>query len=198
MKVYTQAPDSFDVHSEDLSQRLPFFDGDSSEAIQIFKSTFSKPEFWQKLAEYQSQESSRSRENFNSQFAMFINVLSNQFEDLFVDVGIRPIVEKLLTDPAEKSKQRAGAEILAGLVRGSKHWSKSKMEKFWSWASPLIITGLQASTADSLRYWVDFLNSISVCVTIKQSNVGSNTIFFRKGQPRSTTYTTYHYSSIQL
>ncbi|KAJ3416755.1 hypothetical protein HDV05_000129 [Chytridiales sp. JEL 0842] len=161
MKLYRQAPASFDIINDDPLLSLPYYDPDSKEALMAIYTALSSTELWEKLSAYHCQESSNSRESFNLQFSRFINVMANQFEDRFNETCIRPVVESLLKDPADKSKQRAGVEILAGLLRGSKHWSEAKMAKLWAWTLPLITSGLQSSTAESLKYWVEFLNNIS-------------------------------------
>ena len=49
------------------------------------------------------------------------------FGDSFLDM-IRPHVEAMVRDHRE-SHQRAASEIMAGLIRGAKHWDYQKVSK---------------------------------------------------------------------
>ena len=51
--------------------------------------------------------------------------LFRNFSDAFMPV-LRPHMERLVADSHE-SKQRCVAEIISGLIRGSKHWSYVKV-----------------------------------------------------------------------
>lgn len=53
--------------------------------------------------------------------------LFRNFDDAFVPV-LRPHLEQLVADSHE-STQRCVAEIIAGLIRGSKHWTFEKVLK---------------------------------------------------------------------
>ena len=51
--------------------------------------------------------------------------LFRNFGDSFLDM-IRPHVEAMVRDHRE-SHQRAASEIMAGLIRGAKHWDYDKV-----------------------------------------------------------------------
>ena len=53
--------------------------------------------------------------------------LFRNFGDSFLDM-IRPHVEAMVRDHRE-SHQRAASEIMAGLIRGAKHWDYQKVSK---------------------------------------------------------------------
>jgi len=55
--------------------------------------------------------------------------LFRNFDDTVLD-GLKSHVERLVADTTHsthETSQRCAAEIIAGLVRGSKHWSYSKV-----------------------------------------------------------------------
>ena len=75
----------------------------------------------------------------------------------------------MLTDP-DRFKQRAGAEVLVGLLRGidlvvfdfvhtenhllgSKHWPKQKWEKLWTWIIDRIDQIFVQIKPDTLNFW---------------------------------------------
>ncbi len=58
---------------------------------------------------------------------------------IYVDLPfehLRPIMEDYMSDPENKDKQRALAEMLGGLLRGSKHWPGKARQKLWDWLTP--------------------------------------------------------------
>ncbi|KAJ3305761.1 hypothetical protein HDU76_004956 [Blyttiomyces sp. JEL0837] len=130
----------------------------------------SDPSFWQKLIQFHSQESSKGNERFNGQFATFMRCVATQFQDLFVETAIRPAVQSLAADVADKSKQRSAAELLAGLIRGSKHWPLSKLETLWSWVLPVLASAFVNATPESIGYWVE-------CITYFSANRDPRRVF---------------------
>lgn len=58
---------------------------------------------------------------------MFLQGLFRNFDDAFLPV-LQPHLEELVADSHE-STQRCVAEIIAGLIRGSKHWTFEKVLK---------------------------------------------------------------------
>ena len=90
------------------------------------------------------------------------------FEDRHLDTILESI-NPLLTDP-DRFKQRAGAEVLVGLLRGialgvcrfirtenhhlgSKHWPKQKWDKLWSWVMDRIDQIFVQIKPDTLNFW---------------------------------------------
>ncbi|KAJ3092428.1 hypothetical protein HK102_007439 [Quaeritorhiza haematococci] len=59
---------------------------------------------------------------------------------------------------SEKSRQRAAAELLTGLIRGTKHWSWKRQRSMWDgWLGGLVEDVLSACTPQGLLYWDQFL-----------------------------------------
>lgn len=73
---------------------------------------------------------------------------------------LKPIIEKLLSDQ-DQNKQRAAAELLAGLLGGSKHWPTDAQDRLWNWFTPKLdsILGSNVKT-DTLTIWSSFLDYI--------------------------------------
>uniref|UniRef100_A0A671QJ67 Proteasome activator complex subunit 4A n=1 Tax=Sinocyclocheilus anshuiensis TaxID=1608454 RepID=A0A671QJ67_9TELE len=61
-------------------------------------------------------------------------------------------LERLVADSHE-STQRCVAEIISGLIRGSKHWSYSKVEKLWALLCPLLRKALSNITIETYADW---------------------------------------------
>jgi proteasome activator subunit 4 len=84
-----------------------------------------------------------------------------------------PVLQNLIENK-DKNKQRAAAELLAGIIggkvlcqddcrrydgfAGSKHWPTSKQQKLWIWIVPSLkkIIGQNLKT-DTLSIWSSFL-----------------------------------------
>ncbi|TPX30864.1 hypothetical protein SmJEL517_g05679 [Synchytrium microbalum] len=150
-KVYTFAP-------RDLNS-LPYTDTTSQPAMTVIQTALSDPAFWSKHATYLSQESAKGLENFNSLNARFYQAMIGFYQDAFIETCIKPqVVSLVLNHGGEKSKERAGLEILGGIVRGSKHFGPLKLKKMWEWVVPLVDEGLKNVTPETLTFWDSFLS----------------------------------------
>lgn len=70
---------------------------------------------------------------------------------------LRPIIEKLLADK-DQNKQRGAAELLAGLLGGSKHWPTDAQDRLWSWFTPKLDDILDTNVkTDTLTIWSSFI-----------------------------------------
>lgn len=53
----------------------------------------------------------------------------------------------------EEHNQRCAAEIIAGAIRGSKHWPFEKVEKLWVILLPILRTALSNMTVETISDW---------------------------------------------
>ncbi|KAJ3328929.1 hypothetical protein HDU91_003989, partial [Kappamyces sp. JEL0680] len=60
----------------------------------------------------------------------------------------------------ESHSQRAAAEVIGGLLRGSKHWNPQQLEHIEKDIVPLLFKGLQTSTMETVRHWLDCLGYV--------------------------------------
>ncbi|CAB4067874.1 PSME4 [Lepeophtheirus salmonis] len=63
-----------------------------------------------------------------------------------------PHLERLVNDNRD-SYQRCACEIIAGIIRGAKHWNYTKTKNMYSWLIPLIRIGLEKVSPDSTFDW---------------------------------------------
>ena len=68
---------------------------------------------------------------------------------------VLPIIDPLVTD-SDKYKQRAASEVLAGLLRGSKHWPPEDLDHLWTWAIERISRVYSQLKPDTLPCWEGF------------------------------------------
>lgn len=155
-RVYSAGP-------ETAAGTLPYVDPTSSEALEVFRRTLSDPAFWEKHMAFVSQEASSRNgiaemavEVFDVLAAKFYKSAFGMFEDAFLETIAKPVLEKYLERSGNKSKQRAAAELAAGLVRGMKHWSPTKLERTWAWLNPLLLNAVMSSDPESVGYWFQF------------------------------------------
>nr|XP_054604918.1 proteasome activator complex subunit 4B-like [Nothobranchius furzeri] len=80
-----------------------------------------------------------------------IDGLFRNYGDRFLPI-LWPHLDQLASDPYESS-QRCVCEITAGLIRGSKHWSFSKVDRLWQLLCPLIRTALNNITVETYTDW---------------------------------------------
>jgi len=70
--------------------------------------------------------------------------LFKNYDDTVLEC-LKPSVERLVNDTAHDShetSQRCAAEIIAGLIRGSKHWNYAKVGAFTCWLDfPWLLSG---------------------------------------------------------
>ena len=63
-----------------------------------------------------------------------------------------PFIEKLCDDQLDSS-QRCAAEIIAGLIRGAKHWPWAMTQRLWTWLVPVLRRLLGNVTVETIRDW---------------------------------------------
>ncbi|CAG8434329.1 1354_t:CDS:10 [Diversispora eburnea] len=149
--------DTITVYSPRTSTSLmPNIDPSCQNAFNKFLESFNSSAFWSALLSYLSQESSRDRDdNFSMINAHLFKSIFQTYEDVFLEI-VKPEIVKLC-ESAEKNQQRAASEILAGLIRGSKHWSLKRLQSLWDWLISVIRPTFNSITPDSLVYWERFL-----------------------------------------
>ncbi|XP_012728979.2 proteasome activator complex subunit 4B isoform X3 [Fundulus heteroclitus] len=135
--------------SEKPQDDLPY--EEMSEGEKIIFEYFSDPDFIDQLIEFLSLEERNGKDSFNPRrFCLFKGLFRN-YGNVFLPV-LRPHLEQLASDPHESS-QRCVCEITAGLIRGSKHWSFSKVDRLWQLLCPLIRTALNNITVETYTDW---------------------------------------------
>lgn len=63
-----------------------------------------------------------------------------------------PHLEKLVADKQEHN-QRCAAEIISGIIRGSKHWSYEKIQRLWTVFIPFLHTAIINMSSETLLDW---------------------------------------------
>lgn len=71
-------------------------------------------------------------------------------------------------EEVDQNKQRAAAELTAGMLGGMKHWPMSAQDRIWNWLTPLLKKVLDSNVkTDTLLVWTSFLEVFAFsCATI--------------------------------
>lgn len=82
---------------------------------------------------------------------VLLQALFRNFNDLITLAFVQPL-EKLVKGE-KKEEQQLAAEIISGLIEGSRQWSYEKLATLWSWLHPLLISALENITTETANYW---------------------------------------------
>ncbi|KAL3286253.1 hypothetical protein HHI36_000763 [Cryptolaemus montrouzieri] len=148
LKVYS-SPDDQPRVAESVDKMSP-----EQKEIHNF---FSNEENISKLIYYFSLEDKKGKDRFNGNKALIFKYLSKLLEDKVLDIFL-PHLEKLAVEKQESS-QRCAAEIICGLIRGSKHWSYEKTEKLWFNLIPIFQGANQNILLETIQDWSACLSS---------------------------------------
>ncbi|KAI8578771.1 hypothetical protein K450DRAFT_245430 [Umbelopsis ramanniana AG] len=147
-------PKSYEAYSlEPPNSEEIVIDQACQEGFEEFRKAYTSSDFWSKITVYMSQETSKGQEDaFSGTNARLYKSIFGMFLDEPLD-AVKPEIERLCSQADQKNQQRAAAELVAGIVRGSKHWPLEKTTALWDWLGPLLRKTFAAITPDSLTYW---------------------------------------------
>ncbi|KAF8898398.1 hypothetical protein BD779DRAFT_1607219 [Infundibulicybe gibba] len=129
----------------------------STDTVAAIRGAVMDASFWEKLSGYYSEENHETtitQDNVSCVKSIFQILEDEPFGVL------QPILEKLIADK-DQNKQRAAAELLAGLLGGSKHWPTNKQRRLWDWFKPYIKQIFNSNIkTDTLMVWTSFVEYI--------------------------------------
>lgn len=121
------------------------------------------PAFWTSLMEFNSQETSNTIEVFNHRMSHFFKRLFGLVQDKPFKI-IAPLLNKLVFKSDHNCSQRAAAELIAGILRGSKHWDPITKKDSLNTIYDLLKNAISKATSESLVYWAECIMFIGVTV----------------------------------
>ncbi|KAH9937428.1 ARM repeat-containing protein [Fomitopsis serialis] len=139
----------------------PFsWDTSSIAALQSMKDALRESDFVTNLVSRWSQESSKNigSPELRVDNVTYMKSLAKMFQHELLEL-ILPAIEPMLKD-ADRFKQRAGAEMLIGLLRGSKHWPKQWRDQLWGWFMSQIQAIHNSIRPDTLSFWDAAFNEL--------------------------------------
>ncbi|KAI0094570.1 armadillo-type protein [Irpex rosettiformis] len=125
---------------------------DCQDALNVIRKEVTQPSFWEKLAKHYTLENHSEvivQDNASCIKSLFEVLQAELFE------ALKPTLENLLADK-DKNKQRGAAELLSGIVCGSKHWAMNDQAKFWKWFTPQLKRIFSQTNNDMVSIWTSF------------------------------------------
>ncbi|XP_055349230.1 proteasome activator complex subunit 4A-like isoform X2 [Paramacrobiotus metropolitanus] len=104
-----------------------------------------------------SVEDSKLHGKFDTYTYWIFRTLFRHFEDAFLPL-LLPHLQRLIASK-EEHQQRCAAEILTGIIRGSKRWPYKKITHLWEQLTPLLKLALNNLTTESLADWGELAHS---------------------------------------
>ncbi|GJE87739.1 proteasome-substrate-size regulator, mid region domain-containing protein [Phanerochaete sordida] len=130
----------------------------SQPLLQAMREVITGETFFAQLTTLLGQESSKNPTTLKlrADNTAFIKSLAKMYEHEILD-GLLAAMEPLLTDN-DRYQQRAGAELLAGLLRGAKHWPQQHYERLWEWLLARWEQIYNQIKPDTLNVWEGLIN----------------------------------------
>lgn len=134
------------------------WEANSQECLRVIVENVTSNDYFKKLSLLWSQESSKTsgKLDLRSENMAYIKSLAKMLEHEGLD-DIIAAIDPLLSD-TDKYKQRAGAEILGGILRGAKHWSGANSDKLWTWTTERLDRIFGQIKPDTLPFWEGFFH----------------------------------------
>ena len=105
-----------------------------------------------KLIGFWSLEEKKGKEKFNRSRFLLVKSLFDLFGDAFLDHFVDHL-PALVENKTNESSHRCAAELIAGILRGAKHWDYEKTSKMYAKIVPLIRLALNNITNETDGFW---------------------------------------------
>ena len=124
----------------DMRVFVPGQDGlpeDMNDVEAIVFEFFTSDDALDRFVDFISLEEIKGADEFDQNKFVLFKGLFRHFGDSLLTPQFRAHLERLMSDDCESS-QRCAAEIVGGLVRGTKHWPFRAAAGMWAWLQPLL------------------------------------------------------------
>ncbi|KAH9964279.1 hypothetical protein BC827DRAFT_1190239 [Russula dissimulans] len=127
--------------------------------LKTINEVVAQAEYFDKLMVLWGQESSRNvaSPDLRTDNVAFIKTIAKMSQGAGLE-NILNSAEKLLWD-ADRFKQRAGAEVVAGVTRGAKNWPKQRSDQLWSWVISRLGRIYANIKPDTIGFWEATINA---------------------------------------
>ncbi|XP_076463728.1 proteasome activator complex subunit 4B-like [Babylonia areolata] len=130
---------------------------------QPIAESFCDMDYVLKLLDFLALEEQKGKDKFQLKHLTLFKGLFRNFGDSCLEV-FKPHLERLVRDTSHDkhdSSQRCAMEVLAGLIRGSKHWPFEKIKEMWDWLLPLLTFIRNNITIETQDDWGTFFSTLS-------------------------------------
>jgi proteasome activator subunit 4 len=118
-----------------------------------FYAFFSQKANVDKLIAFWSLEEKKGKEKFNRSRFWLIKSIFDIFGDFDILDNFVTHLPGLIENKTNESSHRCAAEIVAGILRGAKHWNYEKTAKMYEKIIPLIRAALNSITNETDTFW---------------------------------------------
>ncbi|GAA94209.1 uncharacterized protein L969DRAFT_375946 [Mixia osmundae IAM 14324] len=132
------------------------YESASAPCLDAIRSAMSQQAWWDRFASQLAQE--LSRDYIAADTVDCIKSIFQVYLDDFVPL-IKPKILSYLST-SDRHQQRAAAELLSGIIRGSKHWPMTLQDALWSWVTPLLPIIFARIAPDTQTMWEMFVEYI--------------------------------------
>ncbi|KAI0275116.1 hypothetical protein BC834DRAFT_851157 [Gloeopeniophorella convolvens] len=125
----------------------------SQAALEAIEATTAQSDYFDKLMLLWGQESSRNTTTpeLRADNVVFIKSIAKTSQGAGFE-NILNAAEPLLWD-SDRFKQRAAAEVLAGVARGAKNWPRQHSDRLWSWIASRLDRIYAGIKPDTIGFW---------------------------------------------
>lgn len=123
-----------------------------NESEQIIFDFFGNKANVDKLIEFWSLEEKKGKEKFNRSRSFLLKGVCDMFGDVLLDNFLQHLV-RLIEDKNTESSHRCAAELMAGIMRGMKHWTYDMTNNMYEKLKPLIRSALNNITVETDVFW---------------------------------------------
>ncbi|KAH8919753.1 hypothetical protein BT69DRAFT_1352911 [Atractiella rhizophila] len=135
---------------------FPTWDSTSQAATEELKRVIHSQKWWDDFSAILAQE--HTRDYLGNDNATVIKSIFQIFQDAPLEF-LFPVLEKFIEEE-DRHKQRAAGELLGGLLRGSKHWPKERLQRIWNWLTPRLSKIYDKVTPDTQNSWEMFYDYV--------------------------------------
>ncbi|XP_018496476.1 proteasome activator complex subunit 4A [Galendromus occidentalis] len=144
--------DELEVYAPDSEQPGVAKPGDMNAIEQVIYECFADSEYVTKLVNYLSIEENKDKDKVNGKRIALFKMLFRNYGDVFLE-NFAPFLDNHIKRSKLESEQRCALEILAGLVRGAKHWDFSMNQKLSKYVVPLMEAGSANILQETVTDW---------------------------------------------
>uniref|UniRef100_A0A1B0D4X7 Uncharacterized protein n=1 Tax=Phlebotomus papatasi TaxID=29031 RepID=A0A1B0D4X7_PHLPP len=127
-------------------------ESDMNDTEVVIYKFFMDPDNVEKLVTFWSLEEKKGKDKFNRSRFFLMKSLCSSFGDAFLDSFLSHL-PRLIAGKECESNHRCAAEIMAGLMKGTKHWPYDKARKLFETLQPLIREALSHVTNETDAFW---------------------------------------------
>ena len=144
--------------------------GDYNDAVKPLREKFQNDaEFVKKFIKLSIIEESKGNEKFDKKRFYFFKALFRNFGTSEIFNNLYEHLNRLITDKDTQTQEcshKLAAELICGLIRGSKYWPLADLKVLWSKLKPLFDLVMENISTENLKLWYSCFSAAFVSIII--------------------------------